>query len=167
MINYRTALAALLVGALPLPGSSAAHAQAPVPPADQPVPAPFKPSFGDYMNTLVQPRHAKLGLIGRERNWTLAAYEIHQLKAALANIAKWQPLFGKIPVADMMASTVDPPVSDMEKAVQARDPHQFDDAYVRLTAGCNACHTALHHGEVVIQEPDESTFRNQNFKPKN
>jgi hypothetical protein len=86
MINYRTAIAALLVGTLPL-GSSVAHAQAPIPLADQPVPAPFKPSFGDYMNTLVQPRHAKLGLIGHERNWTLAAYEIHQLKAALANIA--------------------------------------------------------------------------------
>jgi hypothetical protein len=161
MINHRTVIAALLAGTI-LPELSVA--QAPVLPADQPVAAPFKPSFGDYMNTLVQPRHAKLGLISRERNWTLAAYEIHQLKAALANIARWQPLFGKIPVADMMASTVDPPISDMENAVEARDPRQLDSAYARLTAGCNACHTALHHGEVVIQEPDESTFPNQNFQ---
>jgi hypothetical protein len=42
--------------------------------------------FGDLMNTLVQPRHAKLGLIGREQNWTLAAYESHQHKDALSNI---------------------------------------------------------------------------------
>jgi hypothetical protein len=166
MIDYRTAVAALLVGTFHL-GSSVAYAQAPVPPPDQPVPVPFKPSFGDYMNTLVQPRHAKLGLIGHERNWTLAAYEIHQLKAALDNIAKWQPLFGKIPVAEMMVSTVDPPIGDLEEAVQARDPQKFDVAYARLTAGCNTCHTALHHGDIIIQEPDASTFRNQNFRPAN
>jgi hypothetical protein len=53
-----------------------------------PLAAPFNPSFGDLMNTLVQPRHAKLGLIAGEQNWTLAGYELHQLKDALSNIPK-------------------------------------------------------------------------------
>jgi hypothetical protein len=65
---------------------SVAMAQTPPPLA-----APFNPSFGDVMHTLVQPRHAQLGLIGREQNWTLAAYESHQLKDALSNIARWRP----------------------------------------------------------------------------
>lgn len=42
----------------------------------RPLAAPFNPSFGDLMNTLVQPRHAKLGLIGKEQNWTLAALRV-------------------------------------------------------------------------------------------
>lgn len=163
MAAYRIAIAALFAAAVDV-GATAAVAQT-APPSDQPVPAPFRPSFGDFMNTLVQPRHAKLGLIGRAQNWTLAAYEIHQLKAALTNIAKWQPKFGAFPVAQMIDATVAGPIADLEKAAQARDPQQFNAAYARLTSGCNACHTALHHGDVVIQEPDESTFRNQNFSP--
>jgi len=64
-------------------GTSGAAAQTPPPPPGAP---PFNPSFGDLMNTPVQPRHAKLGLIGREQNWRRAAYESHQLKDAFANI---------------------------------------------------------------------------------
>src|SRR5579862_3142048 len=78
---------------------SGVDAQTPGPP---PLASPFNPSFGDLMNTLVQPRHAKLGLIGREQNWALAAYEIHQLKAALTNIAILRPRFGNQSVSELM-----------------------------------------------------------------
>lgn len=50
----------------------------------------FIPSFGDLMNMLVQPRHAKLGIAGREQNWPLAAYGVHELKDALEKIARTQ-----------------------------------------------------------------------------
>jgi len=143
-------------------GFSHGRAQAPTP--DVSPPPPFNPSFGDLMNTLVQPRHAKLGLIVREQNWTLAAYEIHQLKDALANIAKWRPRFGKSPVAEMMASTVASPISALENAVQTRDAEHLAAAYAQLTDGCNSCHAALNHPYIVIQAPDQSSFANQNFR---
>jgi len=38
------------------------------------------------MNMLVQPRHAKLGIAGREQNWPLAAYGVHELKNALEKL---------------------------------------------------------------------------------
>src|SRR4051812_31984244 len=88
-------LVVLIVAALRL-SSSGAIAQA------LPIAAPFNPSMGDLMNTLVQPRHAKLGLIGREQNWVLAAYEIHQLKDALTNIGKWRPRFRNMSVPELM-----------------------------------------------------------------
>jgi hypothetical protein len=149
---------AIQLVATPIPAQS--------PASDVPSPPPFNPSFGDLMNTLVQPRHAKLGLIVKEQNWTLAAYEIHQVKDALANIAKWRPRFAKIPVAEMMASTVDEPISALEQAAHARDSGKLADAYARLTAGCNSCHVALNHPYIVIQVPDQSTFANQNFRPQ-
>jgi hypothetical protein len=43
-------------------------AAAPSPPAD------YHPSMGDLMTMAVQPRHTKLALAGRRRNWTYAAY---------------------------------------------------------------------------------------------
>ncbi len=138
---------------------SEAVAQAPPPLA-----TPFNPSFGDQMNTLVQPRHAKLGLIGREQNWALAAYESHQLKDALSNIAKWRPRFGGQSVPDLMESMTGEAVRALDEAIQAGDARQFAQAYSRLTNGCNSCHTALNHAYVVIKVPDQSAFQNQDFR---
>jgi hypothetical protein len=86
-----------------------------------PLASPFNPSFGDLMNTLVQPRHAKLGLIGREQNWALAAYEIHQLKAALTNIGIWRPRFRDQSVSELMEAMTGEPIRALETAVQAGD----------------------------------------------
>jgi len=36
----------------------------------------------------------------------------------------------------------------------------------RLTAGCNECHLAAHHGFLVIQRPTAPPFTNQNFAPR-
>ena len=57
--------AALLAAALLW---SAAGAQAPPPQPD------YHPSMGDLMTMAVQPRHTKLGIAGRARNWPYAAY---------------------------------------------------------------------------------------------
>jgi len=133
-------------------------------PSLPPLASPFNPSFGDLMNTLVQPRHAKLGLIGREQNWALAAYEIHQLKAALTNIGIWRPRFREQSVSELMEAMTGEAIRSLEAAVQVGDSGQFAQAYDRLTAGCNTCHTALGHGYVVIQAPDQSNFANQVFR---
>jgi hypothetical protein len=71
------------------------------------------------MNTLVQPRHAKLGLIGREQNWTRAAYESHQLKHALSNIAKRRPRFANQSVPDLMESMTGDATKALDEAIQA------------------------------------------------
>jgi hypothetical protein len=116
------------------------------------------------MNTLVQPRHAKLALTAREQNWPLAGYAIHQLKDALTNTARWRPRFRNQSVPDMMEATTGEPIKAIEQAVQARDLHQFNEAYARLTEGCNSCHAALNHDYIVIKAPDQSFFANQDFR---
>src|SRR5499427_8094142 len=66
---------------------------------------PFNPGFADLMNTLVQPRHAKLGLSAREQNWALARYAAYELKDSLDKIARWRPRFREQSVPDMMGAT--------------------------------------------------------------
>ena len=158
MLKY---LLAALVGLMAAITVVLSGAGAQTPP---PLAAPFNPSFGDLMNTLVQPRHAKLGLIGREQNWTLAAYESHQLKDALSNIAKWRPRFGGQSVPELMESMTGEAIKALDEAIQAGDARQFAQAYSRLTDGCNGCHTALSHAYVVIKAPDQSAFQNQDFR---
>lgn len=158
MLKYLLVLMVGLTATIEL-ASSRASAQGPPPLA-----APFNPSFGDLMNTLVQPRHAKLGLIGKEQNWMLAAYESHQLKDALSNIAKWRPRFRNQSVPDLMESMTGDAIRALDQAIEAKDSPRFADAYSRLTDGCNACHTALNHAYVVIKVPDQSAFANQDFR---
>jgi hypothetical protein len=75
-------------------GPSAGGAQNAVP-APQ-TPRPYNPGMGDLMNGIVQPRHAKLGLAGREQNWELAAYALHELKQALQNVALTRPALARV-----------------------------------------------------------------------
>jgi hypothetical protein len=117
------------------------------------------------MNTLVQPRHAKLGLSAREQNWALARYAAHELKDSLAKIARWRPRFREQSVPDMMEATTGEPIKAIEAAIEARDVGKFNAAYTRLTEGCNSCHAALNHEFIVIKEPDRSLFGNQDFRP--
>ena len=54
-----------------------ARAQAP---AQADTSSPHRPGLGDLMTMTVQPRHIKLALAGRQKNWVYAAYELHELQ---------------------------------------------------------------------------------------
>jgi hypothetical protein len=144
-----------------LTGSSAALAQA------QALPPGYDPGgLGDYMNIFIQPRHAKLGLAGRERNWPLANYAFKELHQSLNNTAKAIPKFRTLSVPDMFDALLGEPRKAIEEAIKARDGAKFDAAYAQLTAGCNACHTAANLPFIVIKAPEQSNFPNQDFLPK-
>jgi hypothetical protein len=72
-------------------------------------PTPFDPGMGDLMNLIVQPRHLKLWLAGSEENWPLAEYEIKELRAALASVARSRPRFRDQPVGQMIDAVMSAP----------------------------------------------------------
>jgi hypothetical protein len=154
---------AILVGTFLCIAAFPAFAQdaAPVPTAPPPVLKPF--SFGDLMDTLVQPRHVKLALAGRAQNWALAAYVLHQIKDALSYVAITHPRFRNQSVPELMEAMTGGPLEALDQAIKANDAQKFTEAYARLTAGCNACHAALGQ-PVVIKIPDASVFPDQDFE---
>jgi hypothetical protein len=143
-------------------------AQQPGQPAPQPnaTPAPYAMTMGDMMDTLVQPRHAKLGLAGRAENWPLAAYAIVEIRQSFAGIVKAQPRFRGMPVAELVDAALGQSMSAVETAIKQHDPEKFAAAYDQLTQGCNACHAAVDHPFVVIKTPDASAFPNQDFSAR-
>ena len=124
----------------------------------------YVPGVGDLMNLLVQPRHAKLGLAFRERNWELTGYAYKELQQALSTVAKVQPKWRNLTVAEMIESMTGEPMHELEGAIQAKDEKKFEAAYDGLTDGCNSCHAAVNHGFIVIKPPEASAFPNQEFK---
>src|SRR5271155_4003309 len=132
---------AIVLGALGVTGLMSVMAQQPAPPPPGPpnaAPAPYPLTMGDMMNTLVQPRHAKLWLAAHAGNWPLATYALVEIRQAFAGIVKAPPRFRGPPVADWVAAAMPPPISALEAAIKQRDVTQFAAAYDQLTQGCNA-----------------------------
>jgi hypothetical protein len=158
-----------LVGTLTLLFAAApniALPQATSPDASHGVPLPYALTMGDMMNTLIQPRHAKLGLAGQAQNWPLAQYALVELRQSFAGIVKAQPTFMGLPVGQLVDAAVTEPMNAVDAAIKEQDEAKFAAAYAQLTAGCNACHTAVEHPFVVIRVPDASAFPNQDFNPR-
>ena len=158
-------LTALLVAATAA-GSALGQSPAPAQGAAPGPAAPYAMTLGDMMNTLIQPRHAKLGLAGKAQNWALAQYAMVEIRQAFAGIVKAQPKFRGLPVGELVTAALSQPMDAVDAAIKAQDSQQFAAAYAQLTAGCNACHAAADHPYVVIKAPDVSEFPNQDFNPR-
>ncbi len=155
---------ALLLAA-PAAGSTLAQS-APSVSAAPAAAVPYAMTLGDMMNTLIQPRHAKLGLAGKAQNWRLAQYALVEIRQSFAGIVKAQPKFRGLPVGELVNAALSQPLDAVGAAIKAQDPQKFALAYAQLTAGCNACHNAADHPYVVIEVPDVSEFPNQDFSPR-
>jgi hypothetical protein len=172
VVSIRIARIAILA-ALSLAGAGGAvSAQTPptapptAPPAANPGPVPYVMGMGDLMNTLIQPRHAKLGLAGRAENWAVANYALSELRQVFERIGKAVPKFRGMPVSDLIDAALTAPLGAVEAAIREKDPKKFAAAYDQVTQGCNACHIELDHPYVVIKTPDTSVFPNQDFNPQ-
>ena|ERR1700677_3550297 len=156
---------AIIAGFVPLLAGPAGFAQAPS--ASQ-APAPGQPraamllGFGDYMTFAVQPRHIKLAIAVRARDWSYASYEVHELQESWERFVRLYPKR----IADQVTSTVEGPTRDLEAAIRIKDVRAFDIAYRKLTDGCNACHQADNKAAVVIKVPTtNASFADQQFRP--
>src|SRR5215472_262404 len=136
------------------------------PSEDKVVPPPYRPSLADLMNTTVQPRHVKLAFAGREQNWALAAYELKQLSDAFDRLSLQWPQWRQQRIVELVETIVRDPLFQLDFAVKNKDEAKFAEYYGHLTDACNACHQAALQTPVVIQDPKESMFPDQDFRPK-
>src|SRR3977135_1476300 len=137
------------VAAFALAGAMATRTAAQNPMGDADAePAPFNPQMAAMMSMLIQPRHAKLGLAGKEENWALAGYAFKELKQGFLITARAIPRWKGLPVPALFDAALSQPLALLDFAIKANEPRQFAEAYGRVTTGCNACHppTAQHFG---------------------
>jgi hypothetical protein len=119
----------------------------------------YRPPLGDIMSA-IQARHIKLWFAGKLGNWDLAAYEVGEIRASLEKAAN---LYRGIP-AELVTNTADP-IEAIRHAIEAKDSAKFAKAYGDLTAACNACHSGVGRGFIVIRVPTISPFTDQSFAP--
>jgi hypothetical protein len=170
-MKTRHTLAALLAGSFGLAAAAIAVATAAPAPAAAPAPLvilDFKPAFDDLMTMLVQPRHTKLWLAGQQKNWTLAAFQLNELRGALVRIGQTIPKYRTFSVEATVGSIFQPKIMAMNAAIASQNPAQFNTAFAELTTACNVCHEGMEHPFLVIKVPDASAaaaYPNQDFRP--
>jgi hypothetical protein len=119
---------------------------------------PGLPSLGEIM-VLQQMRHIKLWFAGSAANWPLADYEIDQLDDGFDAASK---LLG----GDIVREHIGEATAALKKSIGGKDSAAFAIAFDKLSAGCNACHSMLDHGFIVIQRPRLLPYSNQDFAPQ-
>jgi len=135
-------------------------------PADQAAPPSYRPGLGDLMTATVQPRHIKLGFAGREKNWNYAAYELREMEEAFDRLSIQWPQWQRLRIVEMVETMIRDPLYDLGQAIKEKNEGKYAVAYGKLTDACNACHQAARRPFVVIQEPKDNMFPDQDFRPK-
>jgi hypothetical protein len=163
-----------LAGGLACCASVLAVAQntAPAPGAAAPAPTrpglvilDFKPAMDDLMTMLVQPRHMKLYYAGQAKNWQLAAFQINELRGALARIGRTIPNYRNNNVDNAVALIFADKLKAVDAAVKSADLAQFNRAYGEMTTACNDCHKTMEHAFLVIKVPESGNYPDQEFRP--
>jgi hypothetical protein len=129
-------------------------------------PPAYRPGLGDLMTTTVQPRHTKLAYAGREKNWTYAAYEVHELEEAFDRLSVQWPIWQRVRIVELVETIIRQPLFDLNQAIKAKNDAKFNAAYEELTVGCNTCHQAAGREFVSIQIPKDPMFPDQDFRAK-
>src|SRR5258708_10401179 len=121
-------------------------------------PPPYRPGLGDLMTTTVQPRHIKLGLAGREKNWVYAAYELHQLEEAFDRLSITWPQWRQVGIVEMVETIARQPMFDLAQAIKEKSESKYAVAYQQLTESCNEGHRGGRQVPIAIQDPKASRF---------
>ena len=157
------------IAAVVLSGAAPVHAQAPAAarprPAGPPPPSvytDYHPNLSDMMTMGVQPRHTKLGLAIRVRNWTYAGYEVGELRGAFNRIIRSMPTYEGKDTAELV-TMITKPIDTLQAAIREKDPGKADAAYAEVTATCNMCHDAQGRTYIVIRAPVAAMYSDQDF----
>jgi hypothetical protein len=127
-------------------------------------PPAYRLVTSDLMTALIQPRHSKLWLAGKARNWVFAEYERHNLGGAFARLEKAAPEYKGRPMRDMIAAFAKPQLEALAIAISKKDETAFKTAYENLTLGCNQCHESTGNAMVVLRTPAADAFPDQSFQ---
>jgi hypothetical protein len=125
------------------------------------------PELGQQMLEL-QIRHARLWFAGTGGDWTLAAFQLAELREALNAIVEANPDHETIQperLADVLPTMMKPSIASLQTAIDKRDAQQFAQAYDQLTQACNACHASHSFDFNQFQRPVTPFLDNQRYTP--
>lgn len=175
----RNPIVALLFVAAALSAAIAIPAATPPAPAADPEIAALKkeiealrksayhPELGEQM-LAIQIRHARLWFAGEAQNWTLAAFELQEIKEAFDAVVEQNPehaIFQPQRLADILPEMTRAPIIGLRDAIDHASKAEFEKKFDGLSAACTACHKAAGNDFLVIQRPTAPLLDNLRVSP--
>jgi hypothetical protein len=127
----------------------------------------YRPELGEQMLTL-QIRHARLWFAGEAQNWTLAAFELQEIKEAFDAVVEQNPehaIFQPQRLADILPEITKTPIMSLRDAIDHGSKAEFEKTFDGLSAACTACHKAAGNDFLVIQRPTAPLLDNLRVAP--
>ena len=175
----RTIVKALLVAAVVLSATSATRAATPASPsADAEIDAlkkeiaelkksAYHPELGEQM-LILQIRHARLWFAGQAQNWTLAAFELQEIKEAFDAVVEQNAdhaIFQPQRLADILPAMTKAPILALRDAIDHGSKAEFEKTFDGLSAACTGCHKVAGTDFLVIQRPTAPLLDNLRITP--
>src|SRR5438552_3092747 len=88
----------------------------------------YKPGLGEFMSS-IQVHHAKLWFAGRNANWKLAYFEIHEIMEAVDDIRQYDIECSESKEIKMII----PPIDSVLEAIKIKNEASFKSSFVLLT----------------------------------
>ena len=127
----------------------------------------YHPELGEQMLTL-QIRHARLWFAGDAQNWTLAAFELQEIKEAFDAVVEQNPehaIFQPQRLADILPAMTKTPIAALRDAIDHGSRKEFETAYDGLSAACTGCHKAAGNDFLIVQRPTAPILDNLRTAP--
>jgi cytochrome c553 len=127
----------------------------------------YHPELGEQMLG-IQIRHARLWFAGQAQNWTLAAFELQELKEAFDAVVEQNPehaIFQPQRLADILPALTKQPLLALRDAIDHGSKAEFERAYDGLSAACTGCHHVAGNDFLVIQRPTTPMLDNLRTAP--
>lgn len=127
----------------------------------------YHPELGEQMLT-IQIRHARLWFAGKAQNWTLAAFELQEIKEAFDAVVEQNPehaIFQPQRLADILPAMTKAPITALRDAIDHGDKAEFEKAYDGLSAACTGCHKTAGNDFLIIQRPTAPILDNLRTAP--
>ena len=121
--------------------------------------AAYKPGLGEFMSE-IQVHHEKLWFAGKNENWKLADFEIHEIMESLQGIQ----LYAAEREESKKVVMLSPALDSVNNAIEQKDTAKFVSGFVLLTNTCNKCHVAVNYEFNMVKIPETPPFSNQVFK---
>ncbi len=106
----------------------------------------------------------KLHFAGREQNWELAGFYLHELEEQAEEIVESGVHEDGVDVSQLTQQLLVSQIEELEEHVQMEDSAKFESGYLELVDRCNACHQTSSHGFIQIKVPELSMFKNQEYR---
>ena len=169
---YLWTFAGAALGVMSVPAPAPRHADADVVALKKEIAelkkSAYRPELGEQMLT-IQIRHARLWFAGKAQNWTLAAFELQEIKEAFDAVVEQNPehaIFQPQRLADILPAMTKAPVAALRDAIDHGSKAEFEKAYDGLSTACTGCHRAAGNDFLVIQRPIAPILDNLRTAPE-